>query len=148
MFSLDPIPKGIANALFTVALSSLATYFFFQTIPPASAELLRTIAVIGASLFIAYVVEAVWLVSRVAVHDEYEQWLGFLIGTGIAGLLGIVAALLLSEHRAAGHANFIDSIGTSWILISMIILGALLVIQPLLAYELSEPAGRDDDELS
>lgn len=148
MFSVDPIPKGIANALFTVALSSIAVYFFFQTIPPASPELLRTIAAIGASLLIAYVVEAVWLVSRVEVHDEYELWLGFLVGTGIAGLLGIAAALLLSEHRAAGHSNFIDSIGTAWILISMIVLGSLLVIQPLLAYELSEPAGGADDELS
>lgn len=145
MLSLDPIPKGIANALFTVALASLAVYFFFQTVPPASPELLRTVAVIGASLFIAYAVEAVWLVSRVAIHDEYEQWLGFLIGTGIAGLLGIAVALLLSEHRAAGHSNFIDSLGTAWILISLLVLGALLVIQPLLAYELSEPAGADDE---
>jgi hypothetical protein len=115
-----------------------------ESIPPASPELLRTTTAIGASLFISYVVEAVWLISRVEVHDEYEQWLGFLIGTGIAGLPGIAAALLLSEHRAAGHSIFVDSIGTAWILISLIVHGSLSVIRPLLAYELSEPG---DDEL-
>lgn len=44
---LDPIPKGIANALGSVALASLGLYFFFQAIPAASPELLLASAAIG-----------------------------------------------------------------------------------------------------
>jgi hypothetical protein len=139
VLDLDPIPRGIANALGSVALASLGLYFFFTAVPAASAELLRTISLIGAALLIAYVVEAVWLVSRVEVDDEYEEWLGFVTGAGIAGLLGVVFALLLAEHRTVGHSNFIDEIGTAWSAVSLLILGFVLVLQPLLAHRLSEP---------
>jgi len=145
---LDPVPKGIANALGTVALASLGLYFFFQAIPPASPQLLLASAAIGASLLIAYVVEAVWLVSRVEVDDEFEEWLGFLVGSGIAGLLGIVFALLLSEHRAVGHSNVLDELGTAWVAVSLVVLGAVLIVQPLLAHRLSEPADGPGDRLS
>ncbi|HSR94912.1 MAG TPA: hypothetical protein VLK56_08600 [Solirubrobacterales bacterium] len=139
---LEPIPKGIANALGAVALASIGLYFFFAAVPLASPELLRTIALIGASLLIAYVVEAVWLVSRVEVDDEYEEWLGFVTGAGIAGLLGVVFALLLAEHRAVGHSNFIDRLGTAWAAVSLLILAGVLVMQPLLAYRLgNRPSG-------
>lgn len=136
---LDPIPKGIANSLAAVALASLGLYFFFTAVPAASPELLRTIALIGAGLLIAYVVEAVWLVSRVELDDEFEEWLGFVTGAGIAGLLGVVFALLLAEHRVVGHSNFIDKIGTAWAAASLLILGCVLVLQPLLAHRLSAP---------
>lgn len=137
---LDPIPRGIANALFAVAAGSLGAYFFFSAIPLASAELLRNIAMIGAILLLAYIVEAVWLVERVERDDEFEEWLGFVTGAGIAGFLGVVFALLLSEHRAVGHANFIDKIGIAWVVISLAILGGVLVLQPLLAHRLGETA--------
>lgn len=137
---LEPISKGIANALASVALASLGAYFFFQAVPSASPELLRTVALIGASLLLAYVVEAVWLVSRVEADDEFEEWLGFVAGAGIAGFLGVVLALLLSAHRAVGHSNFIDEIGLAWVVVSLLILGVVLVVQPLLAHRLSAPA--------
>jgi len=139
---LDPIAKGIANALISVALASLGTYFFFSAIPPASPELLRTISLVGASLVLAYVVEAVWLVGRVERDDEFEEWLGFVTGAGIAGFLGVVFALLLAEHRAVGHSNFIDEIGAAWVAVSLFILGSVLVIQPLLAHRLSDSGDR------
>ncbi|HEX6687042.1 MAG TPA: hypothetical protein VF085_00080 [Solirubrobacterales bacterium] len=142
---LEPIPKGVANAVASVALASLGLYFFFQTIPPASPDLLRTLATIGAGLLIAYVVEAVWLVGRVELDDEYEEWLGFVTGAGIAGFLGVVFALLLSEHRIAGHSNFIDEIGTAWAAVSLLILGFTLVAQPLLAHRFGEPQGQTGD---
>lgn len=143
---LDPIPKGIVNALLSVALASLGTYFFFLAIPPASPELLRTIGLIGASLVLAYVVEAVWLVGRVEQDEEFEEWLGFVNGAGIAGFLGVVFALLLAEHRTVGHSNFIDEIGTAWVAVSLLILGFTLVVQPLLAYRFAEAASATDDD--
>jgi hypothetical protein len=139
--ALDPIAKGVANALASVTLASLGAYFFFQAVPSVSPEFLRTVALIGASLLLAYVVEAVWLVSRVERDSEYEEWLGFVTGAGIAGFFAIVFALLLSEHRAAGHSNFIDKFGVSWVAVSLIILGSALVVQPLLAHRLSGPPG-------
>jgi hypothetical protein len=139
---LDPISKGVANALFAVTAGSLGAYFFFNAIPLASPELLRSSATIGATLLLAYIVEAVWLVQRVERDDEFEEWLGFVTGTGIAGLLGVAFALLLSEHRAVGHANFIDRIGVAWVAISLAILGGVLVVQPLLAHRLSAPVER------
>lgn len=130
---LDPLPKGIANALASVVLASLGGYFFLAELPAASSELLRSMALIGSSLLIAYVVEAVWLVPRVGIDDDREEWLGFIVGAGMAVFLAIVFALLLSEHRAAGHSNFIDDIGLAWVTTSLLILGGVLVLQPLLA---------------
>lgn len=141
LFALEPISKGIVNALIAVAAGSLGVYFFFNAIPLASPELLRSAATIGATFLLAYIVEAVWLVQRVERDDEFEEWLGFLTGAGIAGLLGVVFALLLSAHRVAGHANFIDRIGIAWVAISMTVLGGVLVMQPLLAHRLSRSAG-------
>jgi hypothetical protein len=136
---LEPLSKGIANALVSVAAASLGLYFFFGAVPLASPELLRSVALVGATLVLAYVVEAVWLVQRVEQDDEFEEWLGFVTGAGIAGFLGVVLALLLAEHRLAGHSNFVDELGTAWVAVSLLILGGVLVLQPLLAHRLSVP---------
>lgn len=120
-------------ALGSVAVASIGVGLALATLPPPSPGLLENIALIGATLVLAYVVEAVWLVPRVEVDGDREEWLGFLVGTGIAGLLGVVFALLASEHRAAGHDNWLDAFGLAWAAVSLLILGGLLVIQPLLA---------------
>lgn len=130
---LDPIPKGVLQALGSVAVATVGIGFALNTIPTASPALLENIAQIGAALLIAYTVEAVWLAQRAEMDDEYEEWLGFLVGTGIAGLLAIAFALLLSGHRAAGHDNLIDDFGLAWAVISLAILGGVLVLQPVLA---------------
>ena len=104
----------------------------------SSPDLLRSTATIGATLLLAYIVEAVWLVQQAQRDDEYKEWLGFTIGAAIAGFLGVIFALLLSEHRAVGHANFIDRIGVAWVAISLLILGSSLIAHPFLAHRLSE----------
>ena len=140
---LEPISKGIANALFSVALASLGGYFFFNAVPLASPDLLRSIAMIGATLLLAYIVEAVWLVQQGQKDDDFEEWLGFTIGAAIAGFVGVISALLLSEHRAVGHANFLDKIGVAWVAVSLLILGGSLIAHPLLAHRLGETAHSD-----
>lgn len=131
--SLEPVPKGIALSLVSVGGITIACYFIFSSIPAASAEMLRTLALIGASFVIAYAVEAAWLVSNVEMTEDHEEWLGFLVGIGIAGLLSIAIALLLAEHRALGHRDAIDDLGLGWVVGSLTILGILLILQPLLA---------------
>lgn len=132
-FYLDPVAKGVVLALLSVAAASLGCAFTLSTLPAASPELLNNVAVIGAALVIAYAVEATWLSQRAAIGDEYEEWLGFLAGAGIAGLAGVVVALLVSEHLAAGHESFLDDLGVAWAAVSLTILGVVVVIQPLLA---------------
>jgi hypothetical protein len=130
---LDPIPKGVIQALGSVAVATVGIGFALHTVPAASPALLENLAQIGALLLIAYTVEAVWLAQRAEMDDEYEEWLGFLVGTGIAGLLAVAFALLLSDHRAAGHDNLVDDFGLAWAVVSLVILGGVLVLQPVLA---------------
>lgn len=129
----EPITKGVLLALFSVALASIGGAFFLGAIPPASPQLLQSLATIGAIFVPAYVVEVVWMVPRMGRGEEFEEWLGFTVGTGIAGLLAIAVALLGVEHRTAGHSNSIDDLGLAFVVVSLGILAATLVLQPLLA---------------
>lgn len=129
----EPTTKGVLLALWSVLLASIGCAFFLGALPAASPELLRSLSTIGAILVPAYVVEVVWLMPRMGRGVEFEEWLGFVVGAGIAGLLGIAIALLLTEHRAAGHANSLDDLGLAWVVVSETILAGVLVLQPLLA---------------
>lgn len=129
---LEPVSKGVLLALWSVLLASIGLAFFLGAIPAASPELLRELAIVGAILLPAYVVEVVWLVPRTGEGVEYEEWLGFVVGAGITVLLGIAVALLLGQHRATGHANALDDLGLAWVIVSQLILGGALVVQPLL----------------
>lgn len=134
---LEPITKGVFLAFFSVAVASIGAAFFLGAIPPASAQLLQSLATIGAIFVAAYVVEVVWMVPRMGRGEEFEEWLGFTVGAGIAGLLAIAVALLGAEHRVAGHSNSLDDLGLSFIIVALVILGGCLVAQPLLAQRFS-----------
>ncbi len=131
---LEPITKGVLLALCSVALASVGGSFFLGAIPAASPELLRSLATIGAVLVPAYVVEVVWMVPHLGRGEEFEEWLGFVVGAAMAGLLAIAVALLGAEHRVAGHANSLDDLGLSFVVVSLTILAGTLVLQPLLAH--------------
>ncbi|HXS32587.1 MAG TPA: hypothetical protein VN758_02285 [Solirubrobacterales bacterium] len=135
----EPITKGVLLALFSVAVASIGGSFFLGAIPPASPELLQSLATIGAIFVPAYVVEVVWMVPRMGRGEEFEEWLGFTVGAGIAGLLAIAVALLGVEHRVAGHANSLDDLGLSFVVVSLTILAGTLVLQPLLAHRFTDP---------
>lgn len=130
---LEPITRGILLALFSVVVASIGTAFFLGALPAASPELLDSLATIGAIFVAAYVVEVVWLLPRMGRGEEFEEWLGFVVGAGICGLLAIAVALLGAQHRLAGHSSSIDDLGLSFVVVSLVILGGTLVLQPLLA---------------
>ncbi len=130
----EPITKGVLLALFSVTAASIGGAFFLGAIPPASAELLRSLATIGAIFVPAYVVEIVWMIPHLGQGDEFEEWLGFVVGAGIAGLVAIAVALLGVEHRLAGHSNSLDDLGLSFVIVALTILAGTLVSQPLLAH--------------
>lgn len=130
---LEPITKGILLALFSVVVASFGAAFFLGALPAVSPGLLDSLATIGAIFLAAYVVEVVWMVPRMGRGEEFEEWLGFMVGSGVAGLLAIVVALLGAQHRVAGHSNSIDDLALSFVVVSLVILGGTLVAQPLLA---------------
>jgi hypothetical protein len=136
---LEPITRGLLLALFSVAVASIGGAFFLGAIPPASPDLLQSLALIGAVLVPAYAVEVIWLVPRMGGGEELEEWLGFIVGAGIADLLAIVVALLGIQHRLAGHSNSLDDLGLAFVIVSLVVLGGTLVAQPLLAHRFAEP---------
>ncbi len=135
----EPVTKGVLLALFSVAVASIGAAFFLGAVPPASPDLLQNLALIGAILLPAYVVEVIWLVPRMGRSEELEEWLGFIVGAAIADLLAIAVALLGVQHRLAGHSNSLDDLGLAFVIVSLAVLAGTLVAQPLLARRFSEP---------
>lgn len=133
----EPVSKGVLLALFSVAVASVGAAFFISAIPPASPDLLQTLALIGAILLPAYVVEVIWLLPQMGRGEELEEWLGFMVGAAIADLLAIAVALLGVQHRIAGHANSLDDLGLAFVIVSLVVLAGTLVAQPLLANRFS-----------
>ena len=129
----EPITKGVLLALFSVAVASIGAAFFLGAVPPASPDLLQSLALIGAILLPGYVVEVVWLVPRMGRSEELEEWLGFIVGAAIADLLAIAVALLGVQHRLAGHSNSLDYLGLAFVIVALVVLAGTLVAQPLLA---------------
>jgi hypothetical protein len=118
-----------------IGLNLLIALLFWLMVIWASFEpregFLQALAQIGGTLLIAYAVEVGWIVkastARGAAHD---WWIGFLIGTGAAGLGGIGLALALSERVIAGHWIWIDQFLLGWSLGSLTVLGCLIVSLP------------------
>jgi hypothetical protein len=130
----EPITKGVLLALFSVVLASVGGAFFLDAVPSASPDLLQSLATIGAIFVPAYVVEVVWMVPHLGRGEEFEEWLGFVVGAGIAGLIAIAVALLGVQHRLAGHSNSLDDLALSFVIVSLTILAGTLISQPLLAH--------------
>lgn len=138
---VESITRGLLLAFFSVVVASVGGAFFLGAVPSASPDLLQSLALIGAVLIPAYVVEVIWLVPRMGGGEELEEWLGFIVGAGIADLLAIAVALLGAQHRLAGHANSIDDLGLAFVVVSLVILAGTLVAQPLLAHRFRDLNG-------
>jgi hypothetical protein len=135
MLEVDPLLEGMEEWLIAVAVGAI-TFGFMALVafPLPSSALMRDIANVGIVLVLAYVVEAAWLTQRMITSEDDKGDLGMLLGIGIAGLIGVVVAILLSAHRAAGHGNLLDAFGLGWAVASLAAVGGLVAIQPWLAY--------------
>lgn len=142
---LEPLTRGVFLALFSVAVASIGAAFFLGALPSASPDLLQTLALVGAILLPAYVVEVIWLLPRMGSGEELEEWLGFVVGAGIADLFAIAVALLGVQHRLAGHANSLDDLGLAFVVVSLVVLAGTLVAQPLLAHRFADASGSPDN---
>jgi hypothetical protein len=139
MSRLAPLRRGaISTVASIIAMTALFTASFGALIDAApSAELFGQLAQIGATLLVAYsvaIVAAERQLRTKSSKDEHEDWLGFSVGAGACGLLGIILAVGLSAHRDAGHANLLDDIGLWWCVSSIGVLGLTIAILPLASY--------------
>lgn len=132
---LGRITQGVVEGFFGVAAAAAILVLVTRSIPMPPPILLGDLADIGIVLVLAYVLEAVWLAPRMVEESDYENRLGGLTGVGIAGMVGVLVALLLSAHRVAGHSNLLDEIGLAWVMSSLLILAGMVVVQPLLVHE-------------
>jgi hypothetical protein len=124
-----------------ITLVALLVANFTQELDP-SPELLRTMAGIGVSLFLAYVIEASWLAQRLKLEsDEHSEiFLEVITGIAVCGLFAIVIALFLSEHSVGRAFGLGKRFYFWWASIALGTLGLLVAVQPALAHEL----GRGD----
>ena len=126
------------EALLVLVTCTAASALAIRLAPYPSADLLKDIASLGTGLLLAYVIEISWLTARMSRAPDYERRLGAFVGIAAGGLLGVVIALLLAAHRAAGHSNPLDTIGVSFVAVSLAFLGGIVIIQPLLVHEWPE----------
>lgn len=144
MPKVGEIEKGVLEALLALLGGTIAIMLLVHAVPDPSTDLLDGIANLGTGLLLAYVVEISWLTARMRWEPDYERRLGAFVGIGTGGLVGVAMALLLAAHRAAGHSNLLDSVGLSWVVASLAILGGVVVVQPPLVHEWSG-SGPDSD---
>jgi hypothetical protein len=67
--------------------------------------------------------------------DHHLEWLGFVTGIGVCGLIGIGLSFGIAEHRQAGHENLVDQLGLWWAVASVGLLGLVVALQPMTSYE-------------
>jgi hypothetical protein len=97
-----------------------------------SPEFLRATAGVGASLFLAYVIEATWLMKGLGFTDESEVRLGVYTGLALDGFLGVVSLLVLSEISVGDDPA--GQLLLWWAGGSLFALGFLVAGQPLIAF--------------
>jgi MFS family permease len=142
---IDPLPRAIIFALSIVALPGLGMALELRSSYPDSG-LMYAIGQVGVAVVLAFVIEAAWMTERFDRRESnHRGWLGAMTGFALAGLLCVASALAVGAHCAAGHANFLDALGLWWSIVSLAMLGAVVVVQPLVADELRAQVEAESD---
>jgi hypothetical protein len=131
---LSPLRKGVIEAIAVIGLCAVVSFPFFWAYAAAPGETFGDIAQIGATLLVAYAVETSWWLKTSRKRGaRRENWVGFVVGIGLGGFLGIASAVALSAHD--GSLNWIEAFGLAWSAVSLLLLGLLVATLPLLIYE-------------
>jgi hypothetical protein len=132
---LSPLRRGFVETFAVCAFGTLLAFPFLVLVGlRVPAETFDASAQIGATLLVAYAVEiSWWLKSSQLRGAKRENWVGFSAGIGTCGLTGVGVAVLLSI--GAPDLNWIETLGTTWSLLTIILLGGLVATLPLLIYE-------------
>ena len=89
---------------------------------------------VGASLFLAYVIEATWLAARVDMSRRGEGYLGFITGLAAWGFLGVGWLLYLSESHLPGPLYGEESRLFWGATSSLALLGLSVAFQPVITH--------------
>jgi hypothetical protein len=97
----------------------------------------------GVGFLIAFSVAISAVGRRLAEKNssrDHSNWLGFTVGCGSCGLLGIAIAFAVSAHREAGQAGLQDTIGLCWAASSIGMLGIVITALPSISYSWDRPS--------
>jgi hypothetical protein len=130
---IDPVTRGIAGSATAIFVFALVASAAKPDLEP-SPELLRTMTGIGASFFLAYVIEASWLAERFKNDKRSEVFLGVITGLATCGLAGVFLALVLSERAPAENFGRTEDIYFWWSMVSLGALGLLVAFQPAITH--------------
>jgi hypothetical protein len=138
--------RGFVTGLAVIALLGLALWLPLAVLAErVSAELLRYMAAIGATLLIAYAIEMSAVVRVDYVRTPIrENWIGFIVGIGFCGLMAIILSLALGE-RAVKHWLWADQAAFAFAAGALFMLGLLVTLLPSLHYEWLRPGSPADD---
>lgn len=111
-----------------------------------SEQFFETLAQIGATLLIAFAVEQAALIRALGIRDlAREAFAGFAVCLGAMGVVGSGVALGLSQD--AGHLRGPwDAALCAFSFVSIGLLGMLVAIRPMLAYDEIRARHRNSDE--
>lgn len=129
----DPVLRGMAVAVGFVWLAAVGASWVEPNLEP-SPELCRTLAGIGASFFLAYVIEATWLATRFEANRRSEYFLGFITGLAALGFLGVAFALWLSDRPSGEPLKHTEDFYLWFSLLSLGALGLLVAFQPFITH--------------
>lgn len=143
MWRPEPFTRSLAVWPLVLAFLTTCVAFLARGFAYPTPELMREMAEIGAALLIAYAVEVAWMAERLRSESDAERrdWLGAVVGIGLCGLLGVLTALLVAEHRAAGHRNYLDSFGLWWSALALGSLGVFVALYPVIVTRWAQPKG-------
>jgi hypothetical protein len=140
---LDPISRGMAVAVGSVWLAASIASWVKTDLEP-SPELLRTLAGIGASIFLAYVIEATWLATRFDANKRSEYFLGAITGLAALGFLGVAFALWLSDRPSSESFRHTEDFYLWFSLLGLGALGLLVAFQPFITHTWLQENGSDN----
>ena len=128
----DPVFRGLAASIGLIWLAAVIASKVEPNLDPTP-EFLRTMAGIGASFFLAYVIEATWLASRFEKTKRSEYFLGVITGLAALGFLGVVCDLWLSDQSSRPFHHTEDLY--FWLsCLSVGALGLLVAFQPMITH--------------
>jgi hypothetical protein len=99
-----------------------------------SPEFLRTLAGIGASFFLAFVIEATWLATRFDTNKRSEVFLGLITGLAAWGFVGVALLMYLSESHSPGPLQGTESLYFWLSAIALGLLGFSVAFQPVVTH--------------
>jgi hypothetical protein len=145
---MSAIQKGVAGSSASILFIGICLFPALSVVAPEpSPDLLRSIAAIGATVWIGWAIQAA--IALGAPHSRgptQEAFVGTIVGTSACGLLGIIIALSLAERADVRHWLWLDQLAFSLAASSLIFVGICIALLAYFIYEWSRQDRIDPPE--